>query len=51
MFHLNEKSKKSIKKSTGLTVDQISKMCPDDVDAVIEKKMGKKLKFKWDMWK
>ncbi len=46
MVYLNEKSKKSIEKSTGLTVDQISHMCTEDVDAAIEKKIGKKLEFK-----
>lgn len=42
---LNEDSKKSIEKRTGLSWEQIVYMDVDELDKVIEKKIGKKLSF------
>jgi hypothetical protein len=44
---LNERSKESIKRTTGLDVDSISSMDAEDVDGLIEKKIGKKLAFQY----
>lgn len=42
---LNETSKKSIEKQTGLSWEQIVCMDVEELDKVIEKKIGKKLSF------
>ena len=42
---LNETSKKSIEKQTGLSMEQIICMYIDELDRAIEKKIGKKLSF------
>lgn len=42
---LNEISKKSIKKQTGLSWNQIVCMDIEELDKAIEKKIGKKLSF------
>ena len=42
---LNETSKKSIEKQTGLSMEQIICMDIDELDRAIEKKIGKKLSF------
>lgn len=44
MFYLNQKSKEIIEDSTGVKIDQISKMDVEDLDQCIEKKIGKRLK-------
>jgi hypothetical protein len=43
---LNQESKRSIEKTTGLSYDQITSMELGDIESAIEKKIGKKLKFK-----
>lgn len=43
MFKLNQKTRASIAKSTGLSFDQILSMDAEEVDSHIEKKIGKKL--------
>ena len=45
-FSLNEQSKASIEKVTGISYDDILKMDIGSIDYIIEKKIGKKLKFK-----
>lgn len=42
---LNQKSRQSIEKQTGLTVEQIIEMDIEDIDNAIEKKIGKKLSY------
>ena len=42
---LNQESKKSIEKQTGLTWSQIVNMDVDELDKAIERKIGKKLSF------
>lgn len=42
---LNEKSKASIEKTTGIKVSDLIRMGVDEIDASIENKIGKKLKF------
>ena len=42
---LNQKSRESIEKQTGLTVEQIMEMDIEDIDNAIEKKIGKKLSY------
>lgn len=42
---LNQKSRESIKKQTGLSVEQIISMDIEEVDKAIENKIGKKLVF------
>ena len=42
---LNQESKRSVEKMTGLSYDQIISMEIEDVESAIEKKIGKKLKF------
>lgn len=44
MFTLNEKSRKSIYKATGMTVEQIIDMDFEDIDAHIGKQAGHKIK-------
>lgn len=43
-FRLNEKSKKSIEKKTGLTFDELISKDAETIDSIIEEKIGKKLK-------
>jgi hypothetical protein len=43
---LNQASKKTIERITGLSYEQITSMSVEDIDSAIEKKIGKKLKFK-----
>jgi hypothetical protein len=43
---LNIESKKSIEKITGLSYENIVSMNVEDIDGAIEKRIGKKLKFK-----
>ena len=45
LITLNQESKRSIEKSTGLSYAQITTMEMEDIDRAIEKKIGKKLKF------
>ncbi len=45
IVELNEISRSSIEKKTGLAIEQIMSMDVDEIDRVIEKKIGKKLKF------
>lgn len=42
---LNQKSMESVKKQTGLGVEQIILMDIEDIDKAIEKKIGKKLSY------
>ncbi|MBE6337479.1 MAG: hypothetical protein E7068_01555 [Lentimicrobiaceae bacterium] len=42
---LNQESRKSVEKQTGLSVDQIISMDIEDIDMMIEKKIRKKLTF------
>lgn len=44
MFELNKKTKQAIERSTGLSFEQIISMDAEEVDAHIERKIGKKLK-------
>ena len=44
-FSLNEQSKASIEKVTGISYDDILNMDIGSIDSLIEKKIGKKLKF------
>jgi F0F1-type ATP synthase delta subunit len=43
---LNSQSRASIERITGISYDDLLVMDIDSIDAVIEKKIGKKLKFK-----
>jgi len=43
---LNKQSRDSIGKQTGIPYDDLLTMDIDSIDAIIEKKIGKKLKFK-----
>lgn len=43
---LNEKSKLSIERVTGLTYDEIVSMDSQEIRSKIEKRIGKKLRFK-----
>lgn len=43
MFKLNDKTKNSIKRETGLEYDRILSMEHDEIRRAIEKKIGKKL--------
>lgn len=43
---LNQISKRSIEKQTGLCWDQIVSMDIEDIDKAIERKIGKKLSFR-----
>lgn len=43
---LNQTSKKSIERITGLSYEEITSMNVEDIDSAIEKKIGKKLEFK-----
>ena len=43
---LNEQSRASIEKVTGIAFDDLLAMDIDSIDAIIEKKIGKKLRFK-----
>ena len=45
LITLNQESKRSIEKTTGLSYAQITTMEMEDIDNAIEKKIGKKLKF------
>lgn len=49
MHELNEKSKNSLLKRTGLTFDELVNMSAEDIDAHIERKIGKSLKFSVSM--
>lgn len=44
-FTLSDESKETIKKYTGMSADDISKMDTEKVDRNIEEKIGKKLKL------
>ncbi len=44
-YQLNEKTKKSIEKSVGLTIEEIQAMSVDELTKSIEAKIGKKLSF------
>ena len=46
MITLNQTSKKSIERITGLSYENITSMSVEDIDSAIEKRIGKKLKFK-----
>ena len=43
---LNEQSRASIEKVTGISYTDLLAMDIDSIDSIIEKKIGKKLKFK-----
>ena len=43
---LNKQSRTSIEKVTGISYDDLLAMDIDSIDSIIEKKIGKKLKFK-----
>jgi len=45
LITLTPESKRSIEKATGLSYAQITSMEIEDIDRVIEKKIGKKLQF------
>lgn len=45
MFVLGKKTRNNIEKTTGLSVSSISKMSSEEVNAHIEKKIGKKLRM------
>lgn len=45
MEALNQASRYSVEKQTGLTVEQIVEMDIEDIDSAIEKKIGKKLGY------
>ena len=45
-YSLNQQSRLSIEKMTGISYDDLLTMDIDSIDSVIEKKIGKKLKFK-----
>lgn len=42
---LNQKSRESVEKQTGLSVEQIISMDVEEIDLAIEKKIGKKLRY------
>ena len=44
-YQLSEKTKKSIEKSVGLTIEEIQTMSVDELTKSIEAKIGKKLSF------
>lgn len=44
-FTLKEQTRKNIEKRTGLSTEEIRRLCPKALDARIEIKIGKKLKF------
>lgn len=44
-IELNSQTKSSIERSTGLSFEKILLMSAEEVDAAIEKKIGKKLKL------
>ena len=43
---LNKQSKASIEKITGISYDELLAMDVDSIDGIIEKRIGKKLRFK-----
>jgi len=43
---LNKQSRASIEKATGISYDELLTMDVDLIDAIIEKRIGKRLKFK-----
>lgn len=45
LLSLNKKSKMSVKKQTGLSVEQIISMDIEEIDKIIENKIGKKLTY------
>ena len=45
LITLNQESKRSIEKATGLSYTQITSMEIEDIDRAIERKIGKKLRF------
>ncbi len=46
MFALNDKSQEIIKKIIGLSYDEITTMDAEDIDKLIEQKIGKTLELK-----
>jgi len=46
VFRLNKQSRASIEKKTGIPYDDLLTMDIEEIDTVIGKKIGKKLKFK-----
>ena len=46
MYQLNDRSKASILKRTGLTFEQIQSMSLEEIERHIEKKIGRKLELK-----
>jgi len=46
-FRLNEKSRRSIEKKTGLTFDELISKDAETIDSIIEDKIGKKLKNRY----
>ncbi|MBP6429919.1 MAG: hypothetical protein KA273_05920 [Bacteroidales bacterium] len=46
-FRLNDKSKKSIEKKTGLAFEELISTDAETIDSIIEEKIGKKLKNKY----
>jgi len=45
-FRLNKQSKTSIEKITGIMYDDLLGMDIEEIDAIIERKIGKKIKYK-----
>jgi len=45
-YRLNEQSKASIERATGISYNDLLNMDVGSIDRVIEKKIGKKLKYK-----
>jgi len=45
MFRLNEQSKASIERATGIPYNDILNMDIETIERIVEKKIGKKLKF------
>ncbi len=46
-FRLNEESKKSIEKKTGLTFEELISKDAETIDSIIEDRIGKKLKNRY----
>jgi len=47
--HLNEQTRISLYRKVGLTYEQMQQMNAEEIDAFIEKRMGKKLTFACSM--
>lgn len=46
MYKLNETTKKSVERKTGVKIEEILKLSATDIDEKIENRIGKKLTFR-----